>query len=88
MVGLSLHQVFSDAFGIKFEAEDRQRWLKQRQLHRQQYHPLLTSWLKVDAGGNSKAVNWGKEINFFKLSAGLPYKPVDTYSEELLQKTQ
>ncbi len=30
LVGLSLHQLFSDAFGVKFEAEDRQNWLIER----------------------------------------------------------
>ncbi len=30
MVGLSLHQLFCDAFGLKLEAEDRQFWLQSR----------------------------------------------------------
>ena len=30
MLGLSLHQLFADAFGVKFEQEDRQRWLLTR----------------------------------------------------------
>nr|WP_026731319.1 hypothetical protein [Fischerella sp. PCC 9605] len=30
LVGLSLHQLFSDAFGVKFEQEERQLWLQAR----------------------------------------------------------
>lgn len=31
LAGLSLHQLFADAFGLKFEAEERQAWLRDRQ---------------------------------------------------------
>jgi hypothetical protein len=30
LMGLSLHQLFSDAFCVKFEKEDRQKWLEDR----------------------------------------------------------
>jgi hypothetical protein len=30
MLGLSLHQLFCDAFGLKFEKDDRQRWVSSR----------------------------------------------------------
>ncbi|MGL6342575.1 MAG: hypothetical protein ACRC80_25960 [Waterburya sp.] len=31
LYGMSLHQLFCDAFGVKFESLDRQIWLKERQ---------------------------------------------------------
>lgn len=79
LVGLSLHQLFCDSFGIKFEAEDRQRWLQERQTHKEQFHPLLTVWLKQDADGDSSRVDWGLEINRFKQAVKLPLKPVEQY---------
>jgi len=31
LAGLTLHQLYCDAFGVKFEQQDRQNWLKERQ---------------------------------------------------------
>jgi len=31
LAGLALHQIYCDAFGVKFEKLDRQNWLKERQ---------------------------------------------------------
>jgi hypothetical protein len=43
--GLSWHQLFCDAFGKKFEAEDRQRWLETRLSTKHDFRPL-TDMLK------------------------------------------
>ena len=85
LVGLSLHQLFCDAFGIKLEKEDRQQYLAQRMQHRQHFHPYLTKWLKQDANGDSNAVDWGREVNRFKTACKLPLTGVDTWDYNLLQ---
>ncbi len=85
LIGLSLHQLFCDAFGIKFEKEERQQYLAQRMQHRQHFHPYLTRWLKHDAGGDNKVVNWGWEVNHFKKACKLPLTGVDTWDYNLLQ---
>ena len=37
LVGVSLHQLFCDAFELKFEKEDRQNWLKDRLLTKESF---------------------------------------------------
>lgn len=40
LVGLSLHQLFCDSFGQKFEKDDRQRWLETRFNTKHDFRPL------------------------------------------------
>ena len=83
LAGLGLRQMFADAFGEKFEVEERQEWLKQRAAHRQQFHPCLTKWLQKD-GATGK--DYGKQVNLFKSKAKCPLKSVSEYdSVELHQ---
>lgn len=82
LVGVSLDQLFSRAFGQKFEEEDFQRRLIERQLHLKQFHPLYTSWLKADG----ITTTYGTEVNRFKLTCGLPLICVDQYDQLQLSK--
>lgn len=80
--GLALHQLFCDAFGVKFEKEERQKWLKERMFHKKQYHPLLTKWLQKD--GCEEGWEYGQKVNQFKTKCGLPLITVDSYNSEQL----
>jgi hypothetical protein len=59
LFGLSLHQLFSNAFNIKFDKEDTQRWLKARQqgkLARRTLTDAIKDWLLAhpDVSENKK----------------------------------
>jgi hypothetical protein len=82
LVGLSLTQLFSDAFGIKFEKEERQAWLIDRQNHREDFHPKFTSWLKIDG---CEGAEYAIEVNNMKKVLGLPVKTVNTYDTKQLR---
>jgi len=93
LVGLALTQLFSDAFGVKFEKEERQRHLLALQTHREQFRVKFTDWLKEDGEKFSLTVNYGAEVNKLKTSANLPlthlhdYKPEDYPIMEELNRT-
>lgn len=50
LVGLSLHQLFCDAFGIKFEKEDRLNWLMLRQESKTLFWELASAVKRWMAG--------------------------------------
>jgi len=50
LVGLSLHQLFCDAFGIKFEQEDRLNWLMLRQESKMLFWELASAVKRWMAG--------------------------------------
>jgi len=83
LVGLSLTQLFSDAFGIKFEKEDRQAFLKNRMATKESFW-FLSDEIKayIDANGSSNPQY--HYINAFKvMSVGLFGKTPSQIKEEL-----
>lgn len=66
--GLSLQQLFSDAFGIKFEQEQRQQWLKLRQSTKETFRPLTD---ELQKHGFKEGWEYGKFIHAFQLKLGI-----------------
>lgn len=78
LVGLSLTQLWSDAFGVKFEKEERVQYLVNRQEHLKNFHKRLTVWWKKDGCVTGK--DYQDRVIEFKQRIGLPeYISVDQY---------
>lgn len=78
----AIERRFDHAFGVKRTEEQRNEWLKQRMLHKKQFHPNLTRWLQAD--GCKEGKDYAAAVNRFKACANLPIKPVAEYSEDEL----
>ena len=83
MFGLSLHQVFADAFGIKFEAEERQRWLTERLEARHNFRPL-TDQLK--AHGMTDKRDYARFVWAVQAKAGMASGERDTAPAAVLSR--
>lgn len=68
LVGLSLQQLFCDAFGVKFEAEQRQEWLENRFKTKKDFRPL-TAQLK--ANGFKENCEYGLFVHKMQQLIGL-----------------
>lgn len=75
-MGVSLRQRFADAFGEKFEKEEREKWIKQRSSHKVGYKPRFTCFLKQD---DPNRKDYGKQMNIFKSKIGLRRDSVNEY---------
>jgi hypothetical protein len=84
LVGLSLQQLFSDAFKVKFEEEERQQFLKWRQITRLDFHPVLTG--SIQRNVNPKPSEWAKYIKQFQDSQGVESGTRDKLSSEKLAR--
>ncbi|MGL5079085.1 MAG: hypothetical protein ACRDBG_25075 [Waterburya sp.] len=84
LLGLSLTQLWSDAFGVKFEREERTQYLINRQEHQKSFHKRLTPFWKEDGCESSK--DYSDRVIAFKEAVCLPkYKSVDDYTSEELR---
>ena len=70
LMGLTLQQLFCDAFDIKFEQEERQEWLTNRQRTKETFKACLTDALKVS--GFTEPWQYGRFIH--QLQDGLGIK--------------
>jgi hypothetical protein len=68
LIGLSLHQLFSDAFGLKFEKDDRQRWLNCRFQTKHDFRALTD---QLQKHGFEKPEEYGKFIHLMQKKIGL-----------------
>ena len=85
MLGLSLHQLFSDAFGQKFEAEDRQRWLQARFNVRHDFRPLTD---QLQRYGFKEPWEYAKYISMMQAKIGLPNGTRDMADFDTLNKLE
>jgi hypothetical protein len=67
--GLSIHQLYCDAFKIKFEKEDRQEWLIQREIVKKSFRSFLTDALK--RFGYSESWQYGKFVHEMQSALGI-----------------
>lgn len=82
-VGLSLTQLWSDAFGIKFEQEERTQYLASRQEHLKQFHTRLTPFWRQDGCEGKDYQN--RVVEFKQISCLPKYKSVSEYETHELQ---
>lgn len=82
MVGLSLQQLFCDAFCIKFEQSDRQEWLKQRLVVKRSFKNSLTDALQ--RYGYIEPWQYGKFVHAMQEALGIKDGSRDELSVEEL----
>lgn len=83
LVGLSLHQLFSDEFGVKFEKEDRQKWLENRFKTKHDFRPLTDELQKA---GFKEPKQYGKYISLMQSKLGIEDGTRDELDNKTLMK--
>ena len=85
LLGLSLHQLFCDAFGIKFEAEHRQQWLTTRMRTKHDFRPLTDM---LQSFGFVEGKDFARFIWAFQTKLGIESGTRDEISIEKLVDLQ
>ena len=85
LIGLSMHQLFSDAFGLKFEKEDRQQWLNCRFKTKHDFRALTDRLQKY---GFEKPEEYGKFIHLMQKKIGLADGTRNKADYEILNKLE
>lgn len=84
LMGLSLQQLFSDAFHVKFETEERQAWIFNRDRSKTTFKKYLTDSLK--AYGYTENWQYGKFIHEMQAGLGIEDGTRDDLDNETLVK--
>ena len=85
LVGLSLYQLFSDAFGIQIEKEDRQRWLETRFNTKHDFRPLTDQLQKA---GFKEPKEFGRYIHLMQSKIGVEDGTRDVLDFKTLNKLE
>lgn len=85
MAGLSLRQLFADAFGEKFEEEERQDWLIKRQATKVTFRDMTDS---LKEWGFADGKDYGKFVAILQSKLGIPKGTRDVQDLETLNKLE
>ena len=85
LAGLSLVQLFSDAFGVKFEKADRERWLTTRFKTKHDFRPLTD---KLQIAGFIQPWQYGKFVHAMQSRIGVEDGTRDQLEFEVLLKLE
>jgi hypothetical protein len=85
LIGLSLHQLFSDAFGLKFEKEDRQKWLTTRLVTKHDFRPLTDQLKRY---GFNEGKDYARFVWAFQSKLGIESGTRDNLSTAKLVELQ